>query len=55
MMEEKQMKPETLLSEAEKISEVIVKERRTLHQIPGVEFDIGDTLAFVKKELEDMG
>lgn len=49
------MKPETLLSEAEKISEVIVKERRALHQIPGVEFDIGDTLAFVKKELEDMG
>ena len=49
------MKPETLLSEAEKISEVILKERRTLHQIPGVEFDIGDTLAFVKKELEDMG
>ena len=49
------MKPETLLSEAEKISEIIVKERRTLHQIPGVEFDIGDTLAFVKKELEDMG
>ena len=49
------MKPETLLSEAEKISEVILKERRTLHQIPGIEFDIGDTLAFVKKELEDMG
>ena len=49
------MKPETLLSEAEKISEIIIKERRTLHQIPGVEFDIGDTLAFVKKELEDMG
>ena len=49
------MKPETLLSEAEKISEIIIKERRALHQIPGVEFDIGDTLAFVKKELEDMG
>ena len=49
------MKPETLLSEAEKISEVIVKERRSLHQMPGTGFDIGDTLAFVKKELEDMG
>ena len=49
------MKPETLLSEAEKISEVIVKERRSLHQMPGTEFDIGETLAFVKKELEDMG
>ena len=49
------MKPETLLSEAEKISEVILKERRTLHRMPGTEFDIGETLAFVKKELEDMG
>ena len=49
------MKPEILLSEAEKISEVIVKERRALHQMPGTEFDIGDTLTYVKKELEDMG
>ena len=49
------MKPEILLSEAEKISEVIVKERRSLHQMPGTEFDIGDTLTYVKKELEDMG
>ena len=49
------MKPEILLSEAESISEIIVNQRRTLHQMPGTEFDIGETLAYVKKELEDMG
>ena len=49
------MKPELLLSEAESISEIIVNQRRTLHQMPGTEFDIGETLAYVKKELEDMG
>ena len=49
------MKPELLLSEAESISEIIINQRRTLHQMPGTEFDIGETLAYVKKELEDMG
>ncbi|MGM9587900.1 MAG: M20 family metallopeptidase [Candidatus Limivicinus sp.] len=49
------MKPEILLSEAESISEIIINQRRTLHQMPGTEFDIGETLAYVKKELEDMG
>ena len=49
------MKAEMLLSEAEKIKAEILRERRALHQMPGVEFDIGDTLAFVKKELEEMG
>ena len=49
------MKPEILLSEAESISEIIVNQRRTLHQMPGTAFDIGETLAYVKKELEDMG
>ena len=49
------MKPEILLSEAERISEIIINQRRTLHQMPGTEFDIGETLAYVKKELEDMG
>ena len=49
------MKPELFLSEAESFSEIIVNQRRTLHQMPGTEFDIGETLAYVKKELEDMG
>ena len=49
------MKPEILLSEAESISEIIINQRRSLHQMPGTEFDIGETLAYVKKELEAMG
>ena len=49
------MKPEILLSEAERISETIINQRRALHRMPGTEFDIGETLAYVKKELEDMG
>ncbi|MCI6488365.1 MAG: M20 family metallopeptidase [Clostridiales bacterium] len=49
------MKPEILLSEAENISETIVNQRRALHRMPGTEFDLGETLAYVKKELEDMG
>ena len=49
------MKPETLLREANEIQSQILSERRTLHQCPGTGFDIGETLAFVKKELADMG
>ena len=49
------MKPETLLREANEIQSQILSERRTLHQCPGTDFDIGETLAFVKKELADMG
>ena len=49
------MKPEILLSEAENISETIVNPRRALHRMPGTEFDLGETLAYVKKELEAMG
>ena len=49
------MKPEILLSEAENISETIVNQRRALHRMPGTEFDLGETLAYVKKELQDMG
>ena len=49
------MKPEILLSEAENISETIVNQRRALHRMPGTEFDLGETLAYVKKELEAMG
>lgn len=49
------MKPELLLREAKEIQNQILTERRTLHQCPGIGFDIGETLAFVKKELTDMG
>ena len=49
------MKPETLLREANEIQSQILSERRTLHQCPETDFDIGETLAFVKKELADMG
>ena len=49
------MTSDTLLQEAEQIRYHVLRERRTLHQIPGTGFDIGDTLAFVKKELTDMG
>ena len=49
------MTSDTLLQEAEQIRDHVLRERRTLHQIPGTGFDIGDTLAFVKKELTDMG
>ena len=49
------MKPEILLREADEIQNRILSERRTLHQCPGTGFDIGDTHAFVKKELTDMG
>ena len=49
------MTSDTLLQEAEQIRDHVLRERRTLHQIPGTGFDIGDTLAFMKKELTDMG
>ena len=44
-----------LLREAEEIRDRVLSERRTLHQSPGTGFDIGETLAFVRKELADMG
>ena len=49
------MKPELLLREADAMQHHILAERRTLHRCPGTGFDIGETLAFVKKELADMG
>lgn len=49
------MTSEELLREAEEIQSRVLSERRTLHQNPGTGFDIGDTLAFVRKELTDMG
>ena len=44
-----------LLREAEAIQDHVLRERPTLHQCPGTGFDIGDTLAFVRQELTDMG
>ena len=49
------MTSEALLREAEAIQDHVLRERRTLHQCPGTGFDIGDTLAFVRQELTDMG
>ncbi len=49
------MTSEKLLREAEEIRDRVLSERRTLHQSPGTGFDIGETLAFVRKELADMG
>ena len=49
------MKPEALLLEANEMQATVLLERRTLHQCPGTGFDISETLAFVKKELTDMG
>ena len=49
------MTPEELLSEASQLQETIISERRYLHQHPETGFDLHDTKAFVKKELEDMG
>ena len=49
------MTSEKLLREAEEIRDRVLSERRTLHQCPGTGFDIGETLAFVRKELADMG
>ena len=49
------MTSEKLLQEAEEIRDRVLSERRTLHQTPGTGFDIGETFAFVQKELTDMG
>lgn len=44
-----------LLKEATHLKETIISNRRYLHLHPGTGFDLKDTLAFVKKELIDMG
>lgn len=49
------MKAEQLMEEALQIHEKIVAERRFLHQHPETGFDLKETKAFVKKELESMG
>ena len=49
------MTSETLLREAEQLRETVLSERRTLHANAETGFDLTQTLAFVKKELTEMG
>lgn len=49
------MKPEQLQSEAKELQETMISDRRYLHTHPGTGFDLKDTVAFVKKELQNMG
>lgn len=49
------MTAEQLLEEARQLKETLVFNRRYLHSHPGTGFDLNDTVAFVKKELTDMG
>lgn len=44
-----------ILEEAQALREKIVADRRYLHTHPGTGFDIADTVAYVKKELEALG
>lgn len=45
----------TFLEEAQAMRETIVRDRRYLHTHPGTGFDIKETVAYVKKELEALG
>lgn len=49
------MTAEQFKKEAEELQEKLVSDRRYLHSHAETGFDLKDTLAFVKKELEDMG
>ena len=49
------MTAEEFLQEALSHEDKLIADRRYLHTHPGTEFDIEDTLAYVKKELIDMG
>lgn len=49
------MKSEELMREANELQETIVANRRYLHTHPETGFDLKETKAYVKKELEDMG
>lgn len=44
-----------IMKEAAELKETIVADRRYLHAHPGTGFDIKETVAYVKKELQDMG
>lgn len=49
------MKAEQLLQEAKSYEDQLVRTRRYLHTHPETGFDLTETLAFVKKELTEMG
>lgn len=49
------MSPKNLLKEAEKIKDIIIKNRRELHKTAELGFDLKNTVSLVKKELEKMG
>lgn len=49
------MKAEDLMREAQKYSDKITEYRRTLHKNAETGFDLKNTVAFVKEELEKMG
>lgn len=49
------MNAEELLQEALSHEDKLITDRRYLHTHPGTGFDIADTIAYVKKELCDMG
>ena len=48
-------KPEMLLEEAVKLQQKLTEERRYLHAHAETGFELANTLAFVKKELTEMG
>ena len=49
------MNAEQVMEEAAKLKETIVSDRRYLHTHPGTGFDLNDTKAYVKSQLENMG
>ena len=49
------MTPKQLLEEADALRESLIASRRYLHTHAETGFDLTDTLAYVKKELADMG
>ena len=49
------MTTEGMVKEAQALRETIVADRRYLHTHPGTGFDIKETVAYVKKELEALG
>ena len=44
------MTPENLLRESEKIQDIIVRARRTLHRHAETGFDLNNTISFVKNK-----
>lgn len=44
-----------ILEESQKLSETIIQDRKELHKIPELGFDLPKTKAYVKKRLEEMG